>query len=42
MEKSVTRETASWKVVLAWTIVLIPFIWGIYYTVRSSLALMRH
>jgi hypothetical protein len=33
--------TPNWKIALAWTIVLIPFVWGIVNTVQSSLALLH-
>jgi hypothetical protein len=42
MAESPNNQTAVWKIVIAWLIVLAPFGWGIYYTVRSSLAIFRH
>jgi hypothetical protein len=35
------HRTPRWQIALAWIIVLIPFVWGIVNTLRSSLALMR-
>jgi hypothetical protein len=42
MEKSVSRETRPWKIIIAWAIVLIPMLWAIYYTITTSLEMMRH
>jgi hypothetical protein len=41
MAETKAPTTPNWKIVLAWIIVLIPFVWGIVNTLRSSLALMR-
>jgi hypothetical protein len=35
------HRTPGWQIALSWIIVLIPFVWGIVYTLRSCLALMR-
>ena len=35
------HRTPRWQIALSWIIVLIPFVWGIVNTLRSSLALMR-
>jgi hypothetical protein len=35
------HRTPRWQIALFWTIVLVPFVWGIVDTLRSSLALMR-
>jgi hypothetical protein len=41
MTEMKAHRTPRWLIVLSWTIVLIPFVWGIVNTLRSSLALMR-
>ena len=40
MEHFRVRSTSSWKVVILWVAVLVPVIWGIYYTAESSLKMM--
>jgi len=35
------HRTPRWQIALSWIIVLIPFVWGIVNTLRSSLALMH-
>jgi hypothetical protein len=40
MEHFRVRSTSSWKIVILWVAVLVPVIWGIYYTAESSLKMM--
>jgi hypothetical protein len=42
MEDLGIRRTISWKIVVAWVIVLAPVVWAIYYTLASSLKLIAH
>jgi hypothetical protein len=41
MTKSLTDNTPAWKIAIAWLIVLVPFAWGIYYTLQSFTPLLR-
>jgi hypothetical protein len=42
MANLVGGSTPKWKIVVAWLVVLIPFLWGITDTLRSSLRLLGH
>ncbi len=35
------KETAMWKVVTAWIIVLVPLAWGIAYSIKDSIKLLE-
>jgi hypothetical protein len=36
------RKTPMWKIVLAWTVVVIPFAWGIAQTVKTAGNMFAH
>jgi hypothetical protein len=42
MEDLRVRPASKWKIIVAWVVVLLPVIWGIYYTLVSSLKMMAH
>lgn len=35
-------KTPTWKIVGAWALVMVPFLWGIAQTMRSAMNLFRH
>lgn len=35
------KPTATWKVVVAWIIVMVPLLWGIGYSLRDSIKLLE-
>jgi hypothetical protein len=34
-------KTPNWKIIGAWTVVMVPFLWGIFQTLHSAMALIR-
>lgn len=39
MELQKPSATPTWKIVGAWAIVMVPFIWGIYKSLNTAVAL---
>ena len=38
---AVSRPTAAWQLAVAWLIVSVPTLWGVYQTIRQATALFR-
>jgi hypothetical protein len=42
MEHLRVRLASNWRILVLWVAVLLPVVWGIYYTIEDSLHMMAH
>jgi hypothetical protein len=42
MEHLRVRLASNWRILVLWVAVLLPVVWGIYYTIKDSLDMMAH